>query len=145
MFKDFFKRRPESSLIYILFSIFFITEIIDDLFDHLLGNSILHSLIQIFLFFLMFYIVTKTSLGYHQRKINKLIPEEFMLILQAIKSAETKGTLINQRKLRSSLNITKPTCKKRVKSLIESGHIISEEIGNNKYLKLTKRGNSLIL
>jgi len=144
MLKTLFNRNHEQSLLYILLIIFIFTELIDDFFDYILGSSIIHSIIQLFLFLILFFIVTKMFLGYYKRKINKLIPEELMDILRIIKDAEIKGVLINQSKVRNTLNITKPTLKKRVDSLIELQYIFFEDKGNNKYLRLTKLGNSLI-
>lgn len=67
-----------------------------------------------------------------------------MAILKIIKEAEIKGILINQKNIRTRLNITKPTLKKRVNSLIELQYIFFEEKGNHKYFRLTSLGNSII-
>jgi len=142
MFKSVFNKSHENSLMYILLIIFILTELIDDFFDHILGNSIIHSVIQLFLFLILFFIVAKTFLGFYKRRINKLITEELMAILKIIKEAENNGVLINQKKMRDSLNITKPTMKKRVDSLIELKYIYFEKKGNNNYLRLTELGNS---
>ena len=134
----------DRNLFIVLFMVFIITEIIDDVFDHLLGSSITHSILQLFLFLVLFFIVAKLFLGFYKQKINKLIPEELMMILKVINEENIKGILINQSKLRRKLDITKPTMKKRIDSLIELQYIFFEEKGNNKYLKLTKPGESLI-
>jgi hypothetical protein len=134
----------DRNLLVVLFIVFIITELIDDAFDHLLGNSVLHSIIQLFLFLALFFIVAKIFLGFYKGGLTKLIPEELMMILKMINDEHSKGILINQSKLRRKLDITKPTMKKRIDSLIELKYIFFEEKGNNKYLKLTKLGESLI-
>ncbi|USN45713.1 MAG: hypothetical protein H6502_01110 [Candidatus Woesearchaeota archaeon] len=87
--------------------------------------------------------MAKAFLGYYKRRINKLMPEELMKIMQMIDDENKKGILINQSKLRKKLKITKPTIKKRIDFLIEMNYVSFEEKGNNKYLKLTTLGNSL--
>lgn len=144
MLKDLISKNQEYSLIYILLIIFFITEIIDDTLDHLLGSSKIHSIIQLFLFIIIFYFTAKLFLGYYKRRINKLIPEELMSILKIIKEAEVKGVVVNQRESRTKLNITKPTLKKRIDNLISLNYVSFEKKGNNKYLKITPIGNSLL-
>ena len=67
-----------------------------------------------------------------------------MSILKIIKNAEHNGILINQKKMRTSINITKPTLKKRVDSLMELQYVYFEKKGNNRYLRLTKHGNSIV-
>lgn len=133
----------DRNLFVVLFVVFIITELIDDLFDHLLGNSILHSVLQLFLFLVLFFIVAKIFLGFYKRKINELLPEELMIILKMINNETMKGILINQSKLRRKLDITKPTMKKRIDNLIDLRYVLFEEKGNNKYLKLTNRGESI--
>ena len=73
-----------------------------------------------------------------------MLPEELIDILRIIKNFENKGVLINQKKIATELNITKPTFKKRVDLLIELNYISFEEKGNNKYVKITSLGNSFI-
>lgn len=142
MFKKLFGENQEKQLFFILLIVFIFTELIDDLFDYLLGNSIVHSLIQLVIFLTLFFFVAKMFLGYYKKMVNKLIPEELMAILRIIKDAENKGVLVNQRKVMSILNITKPTLKKRVDGLIALKYIFFEKKGNNIYIKLTKLGNS---
>lgn len=144
MLKDLISKNQEYSLIYLLLIIFFITEIMDDTLDHLLGSSKIHSIIQLFLFMLLFYIVSRIFLGYYKRRINKLIPEDLMIIIKIIKEAEIKGVVVNQREIRTKLDITKPTLKKRIDNLIFLNYISFEKEGNNKYLKITPMGNSLL-
>jgi len=136
--------KQDKVLLIVLFAIFIITEIIDDIFDHLLGSSMIHSIIQLLLFLLLFFIIAKTFLGYYRKRINKLIPEELMAIMKTINDESIKGVLTNQSKLMKLLDVTKPTIKKRIDSLIELQYISFEENGNNKYLRLTELGNSLI-
>ncbi len=76
--------------------------------------------------------------------MKKLIPNELMNILKIIDNSSKKGILINQRKMRELLNITKPTLKKRVDILLEFKYIIFEEQGNYRYLMLTELGKSII-
>lgn len=144
MFRLFKYGKQDRNLLLVLFIIFIITELIDDAFDHLLGSSILHSVIQLLLFLALFFIVAKIFLGFYKREIHKLIPEELMIILKKINEENMKGILINQSKLRKMVGITKPTMKKRIDSLVELQYIFFEERGNNKYLKLTTLGKSLV-
>lgn len=140
-----FKKYNENVLLYLIFIIFIITEIVDDFLDHILkGPSMLHSIVQLLLFIILFYIASKLFYIFYKRRINKLIPGELMAILKIIKEAEIKGILINQKNIRTRLNITKPTLKKRVNSLIELQYIFFEEKGNHKYFRLTSLGNSII-
>jgi len=140
-----FKKYNESSLLYVIFIIFIITELIDDFLDHILGMSpIFHSILQLLLFIMLFYIVSRLFYIFYKRRINRLIPEELMGILKIIKETEIKGILINQRNLMTRLNITKPTMKKRLDDLIDLQYIFFEEKGNHKYFKLTPLGDSII-
>jgi len=136
--------KQDKSLLIVLLVTFIITEIIDDVFDHILGSSIIHSIFQLLLFLLLFYVVAKLFLGYYRKKISKIIPDELMAILKTINDQNMKGVLTNQVKLMKILDVTKPTMKKRIDQLIEFQYIFFEENGNNKYIKLTKLGNSLI-
>lgn len=131
-------------LYLIIFITFIVTEIFDDFLDHLLGSSRLHSIIQLVIFLLLFFIVSAMFHRYYNNKINRMIPENLMSILVIIKEYEVKGILINQSKIRGSLNITKPTMKKRLDSLIELKYVFFEKEGNDKYIKLTQLGNSII-
>lgn len=144
MLKDLISKNQEYSLIYLLLIIFFITEVIDDTLDHILGSSKLHSIIQLFFFMMLFYIITRIFLGYYKRRISKLIPEELMSILKIIKEAEVRGVVVNQREIRTKLNITKPTLKRRIDNLISLNYVSFEKEGNNKYLKITPLGNSIL-
>jgi DNA-binding MarR family transcriptional regulator len=83
-------------------------------------------------------------LHYSNRKINKLIPEELMMILRHINNSRIKGMMINQTKMRELLKITKPTLKKRLDALLETGYISFEQVGNHRYLKLTTLGESVL-
>jgi len=134
----------EKSIIYILLVIFIITEIVDLLLDHLLGNSVLHSVLQLFLFSILFVIIYGTFIKYSKKKVKKLIPEYLIEILKIIDNSKKKGALINQRKMRELLNITKPTLKKRVDALLELKYIFFEERGNHRYFRITPLGNSII-
>jgi DNA-binding MarR family transcriptional regulator len=67
-----------------------------------------------------------------------------MSILAIIKEYEVKGVLLNQSKIQKKLNVTKPTMKKRLDSLIELKYVFFEKEGNDKYIKLTSLGNSII-
>ncbi|MCK4997251.1 hypothetical protein KAS08_03010 [Candidatus Pacearchaeota archaeon] len=128
----------------LLFVIFVLTELVDDFFDHVLGNSIIHSILQLFLFLGLFFTAYKIFIGYHKKQISKLISEELLEILKTVKHSEEKGILINQIKITKLLKITKPTIKKRVGNLLELKYITFETKGNNKYLKLTPTGNSIL-
>ncbi len=139
-----FKKFNEKSLLYLIFITFIITELVDDFLDHILGSSIFHSIIQLFLFIILFYTASKLFHSFYKQKINKLIPEELMNILKIIKESEIKGVLINQKNLRKRLNITKPTMKKRLNNLMDLQYVFFEEEGNHKYLKLTHLGDSII-
>ncbi len=138
------KSNFEKSIIYILLIIFIITEIIDFLLDHFLGNSVLHSVLQLFLFLVLFIIIYEIFIRYSNKKIKKLIPEDLIEILKIIYNSKKKGALINQRKMREVLNITKPTLKKRVDALLELQYIFFEERGNHRYFRITPLGNSFI-
>ena len=128
-----------------IFIIFIITELVDDFLDYMLGgSSIFHSILQLLLFIILFYIVSKLFYIFYKRRINKLIPKELMNILKIIKEAEVKGVLINQNNIRTRLNITKPTMKKRLDNLMDLQYIFFEEEGNNKYLKFTPLGDSIL-
>lgn len=135
--------KVDKDLLFILIGVFILTEIVDVLFDHLLGTSILHSVVQLFLFIVLFLIVTKIFLIYN-KKINALVPDELMAILRAISAEKEKGVLVNQAKLMKLLDVTKPTMKKRLDQLERLGYVSFEEEGNNKYVKLTSAGNSLV-
>ena len=136
--------KSDRSILFTLLSVFVVTEIIDDVFDHLLGSSIIHSIIQLFIFIALFFIVTKIFLNYHKKKVNALIPDELMDILKVINTEKEKGVLVNQVKLMKLLDVTKPTMKKRLDQLIAFDYISYEENGNNKYIKLTSLGLSII-
>ena len=100
---------------YLIFVIFIITEIFDEFLDYTLnGPSILHSVLQLSMFILLFVIVSNLFSVVYKQKINRLIPEELMGLLKIIKESEIKGVLINQTDLRTRLKITKPTLKKRL-------------------------------
>ena len=66
-----------------------------------------------------------------------------MKILTIIRNEKNKGLLINQRKMRGILNITKPTLKNRIDSLLELEYIDFEKQGNNSYFVLTEKGELL--
>jgi len=134
----------KKSTLLILLGAFITTELIDDFFDHILGNSILHSAIQLVLFLGLFFMATKIFLNYHKKQITKLIPEELLKILTEIKKSEQKGILTNQVKIQKQLNITKPTAKKRIDNLLELKYITFQTKGNNKYLTLTEIGHSIL-
>lgn len=131
-------------LVIILLLSFILTELIDDLFDHIMGSSILHSIIQLFLFLTLFLVVLKLFEYYQRKNVEKLIPQNLMDILEVVKKSKTKGVKINQSKIMSELNITKPTLKKRLDSLTELNYITYEEKGNNRYIQLTKLGESIL-
>lgn len=143
MLKELLKSNNEKVVFYLLFVIFILTEIIDVFLDYKLGDSLLHSLLQLFLFLSLFTFTYKIFLGYSKKKMNRLIPEELMNILKIIKNSEQKGILVNQRKMREMLKITKPTLKKRVDILIELQYLFFEERGNHKYFRITPLGHSL--
>ncbi len=132
-------------MLYLVFVIFIITEIFDEFLDYTLkGPSILHSLLQLSLFIILFIVVSKLFSIFYKQKMNRLIPEELMGILKIIKDAEIKGVLINQTYLRAKLKITKPTLKKRLNHLMALHYIDFEVRGNHKYIILTELGESII-
>lgn len=140
-----FKKYRDSFLLYLIFVIFIITEIFDDFLDYTLkGPSMIHSILQLSLFIILFIIVSKLFSIFYKQKISRLIPEELMDILKIIKEAEIKGVLINQTGLRARLKITKPTLKKKLDNLTGLRYISFEVRGNHKYLILTQLGNSII-
>jgi hypothetical protein len=143
MRKETKNRNPERHVIYILLIIFILTEVIDLLLDQSLGNSVLHSVIQLILFLSLFVITYRLFVKYSSKKIKKLIPEELMKILEIIKNEKTKGILINQKRMRDTLDITKPTLKKRIDALIALQYISFEEKGNHRYFILTYLGDSI--
>ena len=134
----------EKLLFIILLIVFIITEIIDHLLDHFLGNSILHSILQLFLFASLFLVTYKMFITYLNKKVEKLIPEELMNILKIISDSNQKGIIINQRKMGELLNITKPTIKKRINTLLSLEYIFFEKKGNNRYFRITNLGKSFI-
>lgn len=136
--------KQDKKLLAILLMTFILTELFDDLLDHLLGISLLHSVIQLALFVIIFFVVAKIVFVYQKKKINTLIPHGLMCILKAIHHESQKGILVNQVSLMKSLDITKPTIKKRLDNLINLKYISFEEEGNNKYIKLTSLGESII-
>ena len=72
---------------------------------------------------------------------------EYTAVLEAlklIKEAEVRGVVVNQREIRTKLNITKPTLKRRIDNLISLNYISFEKDGNNKYLKITPLGSSIL-
>lgn len=137
-------KKLDDSILFALLGVFLVTEIIDDIFDYLLGSSIIHSIIQLFFFIFLFLIVTKIFFKYHKKKINVLIPNELMNILIVINNEKEKGVLVNQVELMKLLDITKPTIKKRLDQLIAFDYVYFEENGNNKYIKLTPLGLLII-
>ncbi len=136
--------KPQKAILYILAIMFIITEIIDQALDQALGNLLLHSMLQLMLFLFLFFITYRLFIKYSNEKMKKLIPEELMDILKIIKSGKTKGVLVNQRKMRELLKITKPTLKKRVDALLELRYISFEEKGNHRYFIITDLGNSFM-
>ncbi len=145
MLKDAMKLSSGKFTIYIVLgSIFIITEIIDLTLDYLMGNSIIHSILQLVLFLFLFIAISKIFLVYSNRKMQKLIPLELMQLLKIINDSRKQGIIINQRKMRESLGITKPTLKKRVDALLELKYLFFEENGNHKYFRLTKAGESFL-
>ena len=136
-------KNPEKFIIYILLVMFIITEIVDLVLDQALGNSILHSGLQLILFLFLFIFTYRLFIKYTNKKIRKLIPEDLMKMLKIIKNEKTKGILINQRKMMEMLEITKPTLKKRIDALIELQYISFEEKGNHRYFILTDLGDSI--
>jgi DNA-binding MarR family transcriptional regulator len=136
--------KKDRSIYIILFLIFILTEIIDDVFDHILGSSIIHSVTQFILFMILLFIVAKLFLQFHKKKLSRLIPQELMDILKTIQDQNSKGVLINQAKLMKILNVTKPTMKKRLNQLIYLEYIQYETNGNNKFLMITHLGKSII-
>ncbi len=140
-----FKNYSDRGLLYLVFVIFIITEIFDEFLDYMLkGSSVLHSMLQLSLFIILFIIISNLFSRFYRQKINRLIPEELMDILKVIKEAEIKGVLINQTNLMARLKITKPTVKKRLNHLIALHYIDFEIRGNHKYIILTALGDSII-
>lgn len=138
------KINPEIFLLILLFLLFVITEIIDSTLDYLLGPSFFHTIIQLFLFLFLFLIIYRLFIYHTNKKIKKLVPEDLMEMLRIIKNEKNKGVMINQRKMREVLDITKPTLKKKVDALLELQYVTFEEKGNNRYFILTDLGESLV-
>mgnify|MGYP006272853561 CR=1 FL=1 len=135
--------KRDKDLLFVLLATFIFTEIIDTLFDQFLGRSALHSVIQLLLFVVLFFVVIKVFFVYSKKKTDALIPDELMSILRFIRVEEQKGVLVNQVKLMKRLHVTKPTIKKRLNLLTDLGYIYFENHGNNKYIKLTKLGSNV--
>lgn len=134
-----------SDFVYVIFAIFIITEIVDDSLDHLLGsNSILHSIIQLVLFIVLFFTTFRLFSRHYGAKMKKLIPDEVMSILKIVKDAELRGVLVNQKTIANKLNVTKPTLKKRIDVLVGLQYLHFEKEGNQKFLKLTQLGETAI-
>lgn len=136
-------KKNEKRILYILITIFLFTEIIDLLLDHYLGDSFIHTILQIILFIILFIFTYRFFVKYSNKKVKKLIPDELMKILIIIRNEKNKGLLINQRKMREILKITKPTLKRRIDSLLELQYIEFEKQGNNSYFILTEKGELL--
>jgi DNA-binding MarR family transcriptional regulator len=136
-------KKNGKTLLCILVVIFIITEIIDLSLDHFFGESFIHTVLQIILFIFLFMATYKFFMKYSNKRIKELIPEELMKILEIIKTEKSKGILINQRKMRELLNITKPTLKKRMNLLLELQYVDFEERGSSRYFILTEKGESL--
>ena len=135
----------DNGLLYLLFFIFIITEIFDEFLDRIFEiHSFFHSTLQLLLFIMLFFTASRMFHLFYKRKIDRLLPEEMMFILKVIKDAENNGLLVNRQKLMTKLNITKPTLKKRLDSLKDLDYIFFEEEGNNKYIKLSSLGDSII-
>jgi DNA-binding MarR family transcriptional regulator len=135
----------DSKIIYLVFVIFVITEIIDEILDRTFkGTTLLHSIFQTFIFMLLFIVVTRLFYIHYKSKVKTMIPEEIMMILMVLKESQIKGILINQKSLMKKIDVTKPTMKKRINTLLELGYISYEKEGNNNYIKLTPLGNSMV-
>ncbi len=134
----------EKKLIWVLLIVFILTEILDILLDQIFDNPVICFLLQLILFIALFFIIYRFIEKYSRKKIDKPLPEELIEILKIIKSEKNKGTMINQRKMRNILKITKPTLMKRVNALLELQYISFEKRGNSKYFVLTDKGESLI-
>lgn len=137
-------RKENHNLLLAIFTSFIIIEFIDDYLDYKLGVSFLHSVIQIFLYVILFIIIYSLFHKYYKKKIEVLLPIELMKILNIVKNAESKNTLLNQKKVMQELKITKPTMKKRIDTLLELDYIYFEQKGNHKYLRLSSKGKSLL-
>ena len=116
---------------YLIFVIFIITEIFDEFLDYILeGPSVIHSVLQLSLFIILFIVVSKLFSIFYKQKINRLIPGELMEILKIIKKSEIKGVLINQTDLRYGLNITKPTLKNQKSINLPAAHRLLINLNN---------------
>lgn len=138
------KINDDNKLLVILFSIFILTEIIADILDWFLGYSLLHSIIQLILFIVLFIVAAKMFLGYYNKKVKTLIPKELRDILEIIKESEIRNTKTNLVTIRKRIDVTKPTLKKRIDNLLYLNYIVIEKEGNNKYIKITDLGESLL-
>ncbi|MFW5746682.1 MAG: hypothetical protein ACOCWQ_04000 [Nanoarchaeota archaeon] len=128
----------------LILSIFIITEIIDNLFDYLLGPSLLHSILQVFLFIMLFFVITKLFLIHEEKKMKVLIPETLMEILRKVDDHNKKGVLVNQVRLMKMLGVTKPTIRRRLDKLYTLGYLSYQENGNNKFIQLTTKGRFVL-
>lgn len=135
----------DSKIIYLVFLIFVITEIIDESLDRLFqGATVIHSIFQTLIFMTLFIVVTRLFYIHYRAKVKTIVPEELMAILHVLKESQLRGILINQVGLMKRINITKPTVSKRIVTLLDLGYITFEKYGNNKYIKLTQLGNSIV-
>lgn len=137
-------KENNNNLLFVTIITFILVEFIDEYLDYKLGTSIVHSIIQIILYILLFIIIYYIFNKYYEQKIKILLPEELIEILNLIKNAEIKNTVLNQKKILSILKITKPTMKKRIDTLIKLNYVYYEQNGNHKYLKLTTNAKSII-
>ena len=131
-------------LLAVTFLLFTVIEIMDTILDAILGTSLLHSVLQAALFLILFLAVMKIFFVYRRRRTEMLIPDELMDILHVIAKEQEKGVLVNQAKLMRSLDVTKPTIRKRVEQLRSLGHIIWAEEGNRKIIRLTPAGHAIL-
>jgi predicted transcriptional regulator len=127
-----------------LILIFVLIEIFDSYLDYVLGINIFQTILQIILYLILFSLSFYLFNSYYKKKLKILLPKELVEILNAINLSSNKNILPNNKYLLATLNITKPTLKKRLESLIELEYIFYEKKGNNKYLKLTSKGKSFV-
>jgi DNA-binding MarR family transcriptional regulator len=124
--------------------LFILIEVFDSYLDYILGITLFHTLIQIVLYLVLFVLSFYLFNVYYKKKIKVLLPQELVNILIVIDNSTNKNILPNNKYLLSTLNITKPTLKKRLESLENLEYILYEKKGNNKYLKLTDKGKAFI-
>ena len=87
-----------------------------------------------------------------EKESNEIVPthkaalnESLLEVLKLIYLKNTLGTKPTYNIIGTGLEISKPTVRKRIKSLISTGYVSGVKTGNRKVLELTEKGRNLFL